>query len=244
MQKDILDIILPCFNPPEGWVDKIILSFRRIEAALPGIGLRLILVNDGSTQGLDEKDIARLRSEIPSLQYISSSPNKGKGFALRKGVEAANSKFQIYTDVDFPYEEESLLALFDRLQKEEGDIVAGVRDASYYEGVPVGRKRISKLLRWMLRTFLRLKLTDTQCGLKGFNAKGRALFLSTTIDRFLFDLEFIFLASNDSSIRLIPSPVRLKPHIIFSKVNWRILLNESFNFMRIFFRGIWKRLFA
>ena len=168
----------------------------------------------------------------------------GKGFALRKGAEAARADFVIYTDVDFPYQEESLLRVFATLQAGQCDVVAGVRDAAYYTNVPPARRRISRLLRWMLRTFLRLQITDTQCGLKGFNRKGKALFLTTTINRFLFDLEFIFLASNDSDIRLCPAEVELKPDIVFSKVNPKVLLNEAFNFMRIFFRGIRKRVFG
>lgn len=188
-------------------------------------------------------DIARLQKAIPAFSYLDSAPNMGKGFALRKGVSAAQGDFQIYTDIDFPYEEASLLQVYTQLHTGKADVVAGVRDSAYYKDVPPARKRISRLLRWMLRTFLRLQITDTQCGLKGFNAKGKTLFLQTTINRFLFDLEFIYLASNDKSVRLAPAEVRLKPDVVFSKVNWRILLNEGFNFLKIFFRGIWKRLF-
>lgn len=244
MDAPSLDIILPCYNPPEGWAETVIRSMTRIREALPDTALHLIVVNDGSTQGVAEADIAQLQAAIQQFTYIPSSPNAGKGFALRKGVEKAASELHIYTDIDFPYEEASLLNIYEALRTGKGDIVAGVRDSAYYEGVPAGRKRISKLLRWMLRTFLRLEITDTQCGLKGFNPKGRQLFLATTINRFLFDLEFIFLASNDKSVQLSPADVRLKEGVVFSRVNWRILLGESFNFMRIFFRGMFKRIFG
>ena len=100
-----------------------------------------------------------------------------------------------------PYEEKSLLEVARLLTSENADVVAGVRADTYYEGVPADRRRISRFLRWMLRTFLGVKVTDTQCGLKGFNQKGREIFLQTTINRFLFDLEFIFLASNDKQIK-------------------------------------------
>lgn len=244
MARQTLDIVLPCYNPPQGWTAGAIAAVAKLVAALPETDLNIILVNDGSSRGLTEEHLHQLRQGLPSFSYIDSTPNMGKGFALRKGAEAANADFVIYTDVDFPYQEESLLRVFATLQDGKSDVVAGVRDAAYYTNVPPARRRISRLLRWMLRTFLRLQITDTQCGLKGFNRKGKALFLTTTINRFLFDLEFIFLASNDADIRLAPAEVELKPDIVFSKVNPRVLLNEAFNFMKIFFRGLRKRIFG
>lgn len=244
MARQTLDIVLPCYNPPKGWTAGAIAASDKIAAALPHTELSIVLVNDGSEHGLTDDDLRQLQEQIPSFTYIHSTPNMGKGFALRKGVEASASDFVIYTDVDFPYQEDSLLRVFEALQQANCDVVAGVRDSSYYTNVPPARRRISRLLRWMLRTFLRLQITDTQCGLKGFNRKGRELFLSTTINRFLFDLEFIFLASNDADIRLCPAEVELKPDIVFSKVNPRVLLREAFNFMRIFFRGLRKRVFG
>ena len=94
------------------------------------------------------------------------------------------------------------------------------------------------MLRWMLKRILRLKITDTQCGLKGFNAKGRTVFLQTGIDRFLFDLEFIFLASKTPNLRIEPVPVTLKPGIQFSHVSIQVLLAESMNFAKVFVRAL------
>ncbi|HHG83199.1 MAG TPA: glycosyltransferase [Bacteroidetes bacterium] len=241
--NETLDIILPCFNPINDWAEKVIEAVNVIQKGLPNTAIHIILVNDGSSTGVSENDIELLSQKLNSFQYIPSSPNMGKGFALRRGVAAAKSNYQIYTDIDFPYQENSLLHLFSILQAGKSDIVVGVRDNAYYEGVPPTRKRISRILRWMLRTFLRLKITDTQCGLKGFNSKGKLLFMQTTINRFLFDLEFVFLASHEKSLLLTPADVSLKPGVIFSKVNWRILLIEGFNFLKIFLRGIWKRFF-
>ena len=236
-----LDIILPCYNPISGWVDRVIDSVEKIRSALPEIPIRIILVNDGSSTGVELEHIDQLRKTVPAFKYISYTQNRGKGYALRQGTQAAESDLQVFTDIDFPYEEASLLRLYEQLKSGEADIVAGVRDAEYYKGVPEGRKRISKFLRWMLRTFLNLAITDTQCGLKGFNRKGRDLFLQTRINRFLFDMEYIFLASNDKAISLKGCEVRLKPGIVFSKVRWGILIQEGLNFVSILFRHLFRR---
>lgn len=232
-----LDLVLPCFNPAQGWVQRVLQSWNRLREALPDLPIRLILVNDGSTRGLDTSDIDQLKQAIPDLMYVASSPNMGKGYALRKGVSATSAPWVIYTDIDFPYEEQSLIGVLKKLQSGEADVVVGVREDDYYEGIPADRRRISRLLRWMLKTTLKLKVTDTQCGLKGFNQRGKEVFLRTTINRFLFDLEFIFLASNEKNMRLIASSARLKPGIVFSHVSVRVLIREGWNFLRVLLRA-------
>ena len=234
------DIVLPCFNPSADWTGRVLTAWKSIENVLPAYSFRLILVNDGSTTGIETADIELLQSEVASFVYLNSNPNMGKGFALRKGVEAAKAPFVIYTDIDFPYEEKSLLEVARLLVEEGADVVAGVRADAYYDGVPADRRRISRFLRWMLRTFLRLKVTDTQCGLKGFNQKGRQIFLKTGINRFLFDLEFIFLASSAKEIKLLPAEAHLKPGIVFSHVSIKVLMGEAWNFMRVLFRAVRK----
>ncbi len=233
-----LDIILPCYNPAPGWTGRVTQAWQALQSALPHPPRQLILVNDGSTKGIDAADIAALQAAIPSFHYLPSQPNRGKGYALRIGVAASDADLLIYTDIDFHYTEASLVAVAAVLYGGQADVVPGVRPDTYYDGVPADRRRISRLLRWMLRTFLRLKITDTQCGLKGFNRAGRAVFLATTIHRFLFDLEFIFLASRRKDIRLQAVEATLKPGIQFSHVSLRVLLREGFNFLRVFMRAV------
>ncbi|MCB9233826.1 MAG: glycosyltransferase family 2 protein [Bacteroidia bacterium] len=233
-----LDIVLPCFNPGENWAENIIEVMSGISEQLSGVPLSLIVVNDGSSRGYSANGIEKIRQRLPGVKVIGEENpvNKGKGNALRRGMKAATAEYQIYTDVDFPYTTASLISIYENLVQGSGDIVAGVRDEEYYKGVPTQRKTLSKFVRWLLRTFLRLQITDTQCGLKGFNAKGKAIFLQTSIDRFLFDMEFIFLASNDPQVKLFPAKVQLKPNVIFSKMSWKILFHEGMNFLGIFLR--------
>ena len=116
------------------------------------------------------------------------------------------------------------------------EVVIGVRDEAYYNHLPVMRMRISKWLRAFNGKLLRLKVNDTQAGLKGFHALYKPVFLSTTIDRYLFDLEFIYLLSKYKGIKLVPLPIQLREGITFSKMNRKILLQEGVNFLKIWLR--------
>lgn len=228
-----LDLILPCYNPQPGWAQTILGAIASLHTHLPDTDLRIILVNDGSQRGVLPEDIEALRKALPRFTYLESKVNRGKGNALRAGVEASREGICLFTDIDFPYTAESLLSLYQQLKADETDVAVGIKDASYYEHLSPFRVRISKFLRLMARLFLRLPITDTQCGLKGFNDKGKKIFLLTTIDRYLCDLEFIFLASRTPRLRMQATPVSLKEGVIFSQVNPRILLTEGINFLKI-----------
>ncbi len=197
----------------------------------------MIVVNDGSATAIHKSDIALLEGAIPHFQYITYTPNRGKGYALRQGVNSSQSNYCIYTDIDFPYQEASLVELYNLLHKAHCDIAIGIKNDHYYKHVPPMRIRISKFLRWMIRTFLKISITDTQCGLKGFNAKGREQFLQTTIDRYLFDLEFIYRTDRNKTLKMQAIKVALKPGVVFSKVNWKILWEEGKNFLSILWNG-------
>ncbi len=175
-----------------------------------------------------------LRAHLPQFTYLQYPINHGKGYALRTGVKQVLEPLCLFTDIDFPYEEASVAAVYEALRAGRGDVVVGTRDEAYYARVPKGRVLISKTLRRSTRLLLGLAVSDTQCGLKGFNQRGRAVFLNGQIDRYLFDLEFIFLASRPvAGLQVIPLPVRLKPGIIFSRMSPRILLAESGSFLKI-----------
>lgn len=230
-----LDIILPAYNPLPGWEEIVIGRFQSLVKALPDVKIRLFIVNDGSLR-LDENQSAGLLKEvIPDLQWISYKENRGKGYALRQGVQKSAADFVVYTDIDWPYTEDSMIGVIGTLI-DSADAVIGKRDENYYTHLPPARRRISRLLRSFNAKLLRLKVDDTQAGLKGFRKNVKDIFLSTTIDRYLFDLEFIYLISAKKEIKVVGYPIALRPGITFSKMNRKILFQEARNFLKIWLK--------
>jgi glycosyltransferase involved in cell wall biosynthesis len=227
-----LDIILPAYNPLAGWEANVIRRFQSLQEALPELKLNLTIVNDGS-QHLDASaSLSILREDLPEIRWISYPLNRGKGYALRQGVAESTADYIVYTDIDWPYTEDSMTGLILALMQDH-DAVIGIRDQGYYAQLPPARRRISRILRRINAGFLKLKVDDTQAGLKGFRQEVRHVFLSTTIDRYLFDLEFIYLLSGMKDIRITGFPITLRPGISFSKMNRKILFQEARNFFRI-----------
>lgn len=230
-----LDIILPVYHPPEGWEANVIERFGALQKLLPELDLGLVVVNDGSPNLHVEDAEAILKQAIPSTKMVSYAVNRGKGHALRQGVHHAMADMILYTDIDWPYDEKSMLAVITALSG-GADAVIGVRDHQYYERLPAGRRRISKWLRYINRRFLRLRVDDTQAGLKGFRSYLKPVFLSTTIDRYLFDLEFVYLLSKQKGMNIIGVPVALRDGIVFRQMKKEILWQEARNFFKIWWR--------
>jgi glycosyltransferase involved in cell wall biosynthesis len=233
--KPALNIIVPCYNPPPDWERALASRFAGLAAGMAPFTSHtgLVVVNDGSPKNFTEKSAGLLRELIPDVVVVDYPVNRGKGFALREGVRHSSADLHLVTDADFPYTNESMIRVTEVLIA-RGGIAAGNRDTGYYAHVPLSRRIISRALRWMLRNVLKQPIDDSQCGLKAFDNTGKALFLQTTIDRFLFDLEFLMMAGN--SITVSPVPVELRPGVVFSPVNWKVLATEGGNFLKLLLR--------
>lgn len=200
---------------------------------LPEAEPHIILVDDGSTHGVAEEDIEKLRTVLSRFTHVSYHPNQGKGHALRTGMLHCQHEICLFTDIDFPYEEASMARVYRTLTSNQTDIAAGIRDSNYYAHVPLARVAISRTLRLLTRQLLRLPVSDTQCGLKGFNEQGKALFLRSQTKRYLFDLEFMYVGARQVGLRVQAVEVRLKAGVVFSKMPLRILATEGYSLLKI-----------
>lgn len=231
MQQPELDIVLPCYNPADSWYGELL----KFHAKASGqYRLNYILVNDGSGPSRLAQQLAHLKEQGVAVRYIVYEKNMGKGYALRQGVQAAAADLVLYTDVDFPFTDQSMLDVIATLVSGSCDVVAGYRDEKYYQkSMSAYRRLLSKAFRFFITRILKMAVTDTQCGLKGFNKKGRAKFLATTINRYLFDFEFIYTSGKDQNIVIKTVQVQLKDNIVFSKMKLKILLQEIVNLLKV-----------
>ncbi len=152
-------------------------------------------------------------------------------------MKSSNSDFSMFTDVDLPYTLESMIAVADVILQGDCDLAVGIRDEAYYSNLPRFRVRLSKALRSAVGFFFSLPVNDTQAGLKGFSKKGKEVLMQTTISRYLFDLEMIFLAGR-IDVKVKSVPISLRGKIDASNMKPGILLTEFFNFLKIVGRRV------
>jgi glycosyltransferase involved in cell wall biosynthesis len=229
-----LSIVLPCYNPDKNWAANILIRYNEIAPLLKNYTVDIIVVNDGSSTNL-EAELMSLTQQLPNCKTISYIQNKGKGYAIRQGIEQAKGDYIIYTDIDFPYTNQSFLNILEELNNH--DITIGTRGLSYYNNIPAHRAFISKLLKFFIKTLLRIPTDDTQGGLKGMRNEVKPYFLKTEINRYLFDLEFICIAAkNRLNIGLIP--VVLNENTVVRKMNFKVVSKEMVNFFKVYIKMV------
>jgi glycosyltransferase involved in cell wall biosynthesis len=231
----LLTIVLPCYNPLPKWHVNVAANIKGLQQMLPTeVSIELIIVNDGSTNNnFTEEAILYIKQHVANGCVLNFTKNRGKGAALRSGIAESKGDYIIYTDIDFPYTHESFFQIFNALNS--SDIAIGTRGESYYANVPFIRVMISKLLKWFIKLAFNIPTNDTQGGLKGMKKDVAKVFLTTKINRYLFDLEFIYLASK-SGLKFALVPVVLRPNLTMSKMNWKVLLGESRNLLKLFLK--------
>jgi glycosyltransferase involved in cell wall biosynthesis len=227
-----IDIVLPCYNPPLGWEKGVITNFRDLQNRHNNHIFHLYIVTDGSVKGYEESTINFLKTELPEINIVHYIENRGKGYALRYAVSRCTSKYIMYTDYDFPYTDQSVDGVIQELH-EGFDVVVAERDRCYQRNLTMFRKFLSYSSHTLNQYILRLNIKDTQGGLKGFNRKGRSIFLETTVTSFLFDTEFIYKATHKRNIKISTVKGSTKIGIACSNMGFNVLRNELFNFFKI-----------
>lgn len=111
-----IDLVLPCYNPPSGWEERVATHFREVERLFSPVRFHLFIVSDGSRRGYEPETIDRLRQLIPDVCVVDYKPNRGKGYALREAVKRCTSPYIIYYGLRF--------SLYKRLIRQDGRGVA------------------------------------------------------------------------------------------------------------------------
>ncbi|MFN3403879.1 MAG: glycosyltransferase [Cytophagaceae bacterium] len=233
MQSNIPDLclVIPCYNPEENWASELIKAFQELKLILNNAKIHLIIVNDGSSRNFTE-GFRKLKLEIEEITLINSLINKGKGDALRKGFSVSNSPVIIFTDVDIPFEVRHIAMIYRLIISGKYDVVIGERGKEYYQTCSFLRNILSKALRFIVRILFNEKISDSQCGIKGFNSTARKIFLTTKIKGYLFDLEFLHSAVA-ANLKINSLSVKPRKQIFLTSLRSSTVLQELINLVII-----------
>ena len=230
MPGDTLNIIIPLYNPHAGWEIQFSDHLSELEQELKETEFTIILVNDGSTTGIES--IAQLLNRSRNLKYYSYSVNRGKGYAIRYGINKGDADFYIYTDMDFPFGCRIISRTYQILKSSETNIVIGTRDASYFRLLPLNRRIYSFLLKEVNFLVTGFKIKDTQAGLKGLDNRAKKVLEGTKTNTFLFELEFLKNSLKQGLTYKFVN-VKCRPNIKFTNFRFRILLKETIGLLKL-----------
>ncbi|MGI4834115.1 MAG: dolichyl-phosphate beta-glucosyltransferase [Janthinobacterium lividum] len=174
----------------------------------------VLLVDDGSAdatvrvaqQYFDAHPHAHVSTRVLGYQ-----PNRGKGYAVRQGLLAAQGEFAVFSDADLSTPIAELPQLLGPLVAGAQDVVFGSRAIDRrVVGVhqPWLREQGGRFFNLVTRLLTGLPYGDTQCGFKAYRlAAVRPLAEGARLNRFGFDVELLLLA-HLAGLRLLEQPVR------------------------------------
>lgn len=188
----------------------------------------ILFSNDGSRDNCAEL----VRSlGLSGVNVTGYAQNKGKGCAVRTACLEAQGDYVVFTDADLAYGTEVIGKVFDRFREVgDADLVIGSRNISKdgYEGYTFIRRLASKTYIKVLCIAGGFKLSDSQCGCKGFtNKAAKTIFSRCEVDGFAFDFEVILWAVK-YGMKISELPVKIINHRE-SKVN---VIRDTFRMLR------------
>jgi dolichyl-phosphate beta-glucosyltransferase len=202
-----LSVIIPAYNEEARLPPHLGAVLAYLRANYPSF--ELLVVDDGSRDSTAAAVTAALAGE-PRARVVAYTPNRGKGYAIRMGVAASRGAQVVFLDADLSTPITEIPNALERLKA--ADIVIGSRDLPASDirvQQPLYRRVASDLFKWVRYLMVGLwKLSDTQCGFKAYRGPvARQLFALAQIDRFMFDVEILYLAER-AGLRIVEMPVR------------------------------------
>jgi glycosyltransferase involved in cell wall biosynthesis len=188
-----LSIVVPAFN--EG---------RRLSGTLPKIReiaesvfpAEIIVVDDGSND--DTLAVCgSLLSDSERCEVVWHPKRRGKGAAVKSGVERARGRYVAFVDADISPDLESGLRLgLELLGDHEVAIASRALAGAEIRNATLYRKALGLGFRLAQKTIVGLPYDDTQCGLKLFSAPAaKVIFHFVKTSGFAFDVEVLRIAA-------------------------------------------------
>lgn len=226
-----ISVVIPVFNNAESIRSEVAPFLEYMKSA--GYEVEVIIVDDGSEEG----KLSELAANEMGAGFIAHNSNRGKGAAVRSGMEQASGEIVLFTDADIPFSyqsvEKCIELIHSGVQMAVGDRTLPASD--YFDHMSAARRFASRLFSRLIVLIFGKGFGDTQCGLKGFSKDtGRRLFELSKVNGFAFDVE-LFRSAKSEKIEITPFPVQIRPKNSQGKSSVRLMKHGSRMFI-----DLWK----
>lgn len=194
-------VLIPAYQPDEKlslYVDDLIeIGFKKI-----------IIVNDGSK---DECNVIfDSLKERPECIVIGHSPNRGKGYALKSGLQYFMDNCHefsgiITADADGQHKAVDAAAIAEKINSNPDSLVVGVRDFSS-PSIPARSRFGNKTTSIVFKVTHGVYLSDTQTGLRGIPRSLVPQMITISGNRYEYEMN-VLIDCADKDINFIEVPI-------------------------------------
>lgn len=232
----LLSLVIPAYKQEK----TIVRDVKNIEKVLSSFFYKyeIIVVVDGFLDKTFEKARTLENSRIKILGYRQ---NKGKGFAIKYGVEKAKGDIVGFIDAGMDLDPSEISIMLDVMGKNKADIVVG---SKLHPESKVDYPPTRLILSWGYRTLTHLlfgfKIKDTQVGLKFFRKKvAKDVFPRIIVKKFAFDIEVLAVAYKLGYHKIYEAPIKLNftgVSTITSSNFWHVIFCMLWDTAAVFYR--------
>ena len=184
-----LSIVIPCYNEAKDIASNV----EKVKSYLldKKIDHELLLVNDGSKDNTKE-----VIESIKGVKALSYEKNRGKGGAVKYGIENATGDYVLFMDADLSTDLSAIEKVVELAPNY--DLIIGSRhakDSVIKKKQPWTRVFIGWCCRVLVKMLFHTKLKDTQCGFKAMKTDvAKKIVSKQLVTNFAFDVEYIYIA--------------------------------------------------
>ena len=211
----LVSVIVPVYNERATVAE----ALRRIRRApLPtSLQTEVVVVDDGSTDG-SGKILGAL--EDSTVRVVTHPRNRGKGAAVRSGLQVARGDLVLLHDADLEYDPDDWPGLLEPLLGRKATVVYGSRFQGQGTMAP-SQRLVSRLVTLSANLLYRGALSDLQTGAKAF-ARQALDGLTLESDGFAFEAEITAkLLRQGHRIVEVPVTYRGRRARDGRKIRWR-----------------------
>lgn len=201
-QAGSVAILIPSYQP-DGKLPPYVRALREA-----GFG-RIVVVDDGSGDAYTPVFEAVAAQGGEAAHVIRYAVNRGKGFALRTGMQhiqdtCPGCAFVITADSDGQHTVPDVLRMAEALAQDGEGLLLGSRDFSLAH-VPAKSRMGNRITATVFRALYGQYVSDTQTGLRGFARALLPRFLQTKGDRYEYEMNQLIDCSIDGiPMRALP----------------------------------------
>jgi dolichyl-phosphate beta-glucosyltransferase len=193
LPQPFLSVVIPAYNEEpriEGTLSRVVEYLKAQD-----YGWEVVVADDGSEDRTGSL-VGQVILDHPHNVRILRLPHRGKGWAVKNGMLAAQGEYRLICDADLSVPIEQVERLLPPLAP-DCDIVLGSREApgSARIGEPARRHLMGRFFNLLVTRLVVPGLSDTQCGFKCIRGEvAQDLFQRQTMEGFSFDVELLHLA--------------------------------------------------
>jgi len=158
-QYHMLSVIVPVYNEYDT-LPEIVRRIQSVELSAFGLTKEIVLVDDGSTDGT--RDLLPGLAEVPGLRVVLHPHNRGKGAAVRTGLEAARGDILLVQDADLEYDPRDYFPLLRPILEGRAKVVYGSRFLGEHKAMYFWHQLGNKVLTTVTNILYDTTLTDME----------------------------------------------------------------------------------